>query len=46
MLAMDEALKVMPERWWGKHKKNIAKWVQPHTLMIMHFSDQVKGCEV
>jgi hypothetical protein len=34
LLAMDEALKSTPTRWWGKHKNNITNWVQCHTLMI------------
>jgi hypothetical protein len=46
LLALDEALKAMPVTWWGTHKKNIKEWVQCHTLMTMHFSNQVKGCEV
>jgi hypothetical protein len=45
-LALDEALKSMSARWWGTHKKNTAKWVQCHTLLTMHFSDKVEGCEV
>jgi hypothetical protein len=46
MLALDEALKATPARWWGTHKKNIIEWVQCHTLLTTHFSDQVEGCEV
>jgi hypothetical protein len=46
LLALDEALKETPTRWWGTHKKNIAKWVQCHTLMTVHFLDQVEGCEI
>jgi hypothetical protein len=46
LLALDEAFKARPTRWWGRHKKNIAEWVQCHTLLIVHFSDQVEGCEV
>jgi hypothetical protein len=46
LLALDEALKETPTRLWGTHKKNIAKWVQCHTLMTMLFSDQVEGYEV
>jgi hypothetical protein len=26
-LALDEALKSTPERWWGTHKHNITYWV-------------------
>ena len=33
MLAMEEALKDTPTRWWGTHKNNITDWVQCHTLM-------------
>jgi hypothetical protein len=43
LLALDEALKAMPGRWWVKHKKNIVEWVKCHILMTMHFSDQVEG---
>jgi hypothetical protein len=46
LLAMDEALKATPTRWWGTHKTNIADWVQCHTLMTTWFSAQVEGCEV
>ena len=46
LLALDEALKAMPARWWGTHKKNIAEWVQCRTLMTVRFSDHAKGCEV
>jgi len=46
LLALDEALKETPAIWWRKHKKNIAEWVQCHTLMTMHFSEQVEGCKV
>jgi hypothetical protein len=45
-LALDEALKETPTRWWGTHKKNIADWVQCRTLMTVHFSEQAEGCEV
>jgi hypothetical protein len=46
MLALDEALKATPARWWGSHKKNIAEWTQRRTLLTVHFSDQAEGCEV
>jgi hypothetical protein len=46
LLAMDEALKETPTRWWGTHKRNITDWVQCHTLMTTRFSAQVEGCEV
>jgi hypothetical protein len=46
MLALDEALKATPARWWGAHKKNIAEWVQCRTLLTVCFSDQDEGCEV
>jgi hypothetical protein len=46
LLALDEALKEMPTRWWGTHKKDITEWVQCHTLMTVRFSDQAEGCEV
>jgi hypothetical protein len=46
LLALDESLKATPTRGWGTHKKNIMEWVQCRTLMTMHFSDQVEGCEV
>jgi len=46
LLALDEALKETPTRWWGTHKKSIKYWMQCHTLMEVHFSKQVEGCEV
>jgi hypothetical protein len=45
-LAMDDALKETPGRWWGTHKNNITDWVQCRTLMTTWFSTQVKGCKV
>jgi hypothetical protein len=33
LLALDEALKATPTRWWGTHKMNIMNWIQCHTLM-------------
>jgi hypothetical protein len=33
LLAMDEALKATPARWWGAHKSNIIDWIQCRTLM-------------
>ena len=32
LLAMYEALKSTPTRWWGTHKSNIIDWVQCRTL--------------
>jgi hypothetical protein len=46
LLALDEALKEMSDKWWETHKKKIVEWVQCHTLLIVHFSDQDEGCEV
>jgi hypothetical protein len=46
MLALDEALKATPTRWWGAHKRNIIEWTQCHTLLKICFSKQVVGCEV
>jgi hypothetical protein len=46
LLAMDEALKATPARWWGIHKINITDWVQCRTLMTAWFSAQVESCEV
>jgi hypothetical protein len=46
LLALDEALKATPARWWGTHKKNITEWVQCRTLLTVCFSDQIEGCEV
>jgi hypothetical protein len=43
LLALDEALKATPFRWWGTKKKNIVEWVQCHTLLKVRFSDQVEG---
>jgi hypothetical protein len=37
LLALDEALKATPARWWETHKKNIMEWVQCHTLLIVFF---------
>ena len=28
LLAMDEAMKATPARWWGTHKGNITDWTQ------------------
>ena len=28
LLAMDEAMKATPARWWGTHKNNITDWTQ------------------
>jgi hypothetical protein len=33
LLALDEALKATPARWWGTHKHNITDWVHCHNLM-------------
>jgi hypothetical protein len=38
LLAMDEALRETPTRWWGEHKSNIMVWIQCRTLMTMWFS--------
>jgi hypothetical protein len=46
LLAMDEALKATPERWWGTHKRNITDWTQCQTLMTTQFSSQTVSCEV
>jgi hypothetical protein len=46
LLALDEALKFTPARWWGTHKKNITEWIQCRTLMTTQFSDNIEGCEV
>jgi hypothetical protein len=46
LLAMDEALKATPTRWWRTHKNNITDWVQCRTLMTTQFSEQVVGYEV
>jgi hypothetical protein len=46
LFALDVALKATATRWWGTHKNNITEWVQCHTLLRVHFSDQVEGCEV
>jgi hypothetical protein len=46
LLAMDEALKSTPTRWWGAHKSNVTDWIQCRTLMATRFSTQVEGCEV
>jgi hypothetical protein len=35
MLALDEALKATPARWWGTHKKKNTEWVQCHTLLTI-----------
>jgi hypothetical protein len=46
LLAMDEALKATPARWWGTHKRNITDWTQCRTLMTTRFSAQAVSCEV
>jgi hypothetical protein len=46
LLAMDEALKSTPTRWWGTHKSNTIDWIQCRTLMTTQFSSQVESCEV
>jgi hypothetical protein len=46
LLAMDEALKATPARWWGTQKSNITDWTQCRTLMTVQFSTQVGSCEV
>jgi len=38
LLAMDEALRATPARWWGEHKINITDWIQCRTLMTAWFS--------
>jgi hypothetical protein len=43
LLALNEALKATPTRWWGKHKKKIMDWVQCRTLMKTQFSDNIEG---
>jgi hypothetical protein len=35
LLALDEALKSTPSRWWGTHKRNIVNEIQCFTLMTM-----------
>jgi hypothetical protein len=37
LLAMDDALKATPERWWGAHKSNIIDWIQCCILMTARF---------
>jgi hypothetical protein len=46
LLAMDEALKETPSRWWGTHRKNITDSIQCHTLMTVWFSEKIEGCKV
>jgi hypothetical protein len=46
LLAMDEALKSTPARWWGMHKNKITEWLQFCTLMSAWFSAQVEGYEI
>jgi hypothetical protein len=46
LLALNEALKATPSRWWETHKKNIMEWVQCHTLLTVNFLEQVEGCKV
>jgi hypothetical protein len=46
LLAMDEAMKATPTRWWGTHKSNITDWTQCRTLMTTRFSTQAVSCEV
>jgi hypothetical protein len=46
LLAMDEAMKATPTRWWGTHKGNITDWTQCRTLVTTWFLAQVGSCEV
>jgi hypothetical protein len=46
LLAMDEALKATPSRWWGTDKSNIIYWTHCQTLMTTWFSTQEVSCEV
>ena len=38
-MALDEALKDTPARWWETHKKTITGWAQCQCLMTVHFSN-------
>ena len=38
---LDNALKAMPSRWWGAHKKSITDWPQCRRLMEVIFDSQV-----
>ena len=37
LLALDQALKTTPTRWWGTHKKNIGNWKKCRRLMWVIF---------
>jgi len=37
LLALDQALRATPARWWGTHKKNIGDWKQCRELMWVRF---------
>ena len=39
LLAMEEALKATPARWWETLKKTITGWAQCQPLMIVLFGD-------
>jgi hypothetical protein len=45
LLAMEEAMKDTPTRWWGTHNRNITDWTQCRTLMTAWFSAQEGSCE-
>ena len=38
-LALEEALKATPARWWENHKNSITGWSQCQRLMIIQFGD-------
>lgn len=37
LLALDQALRATPTRWWGAHKKNIGDWKKCRRLMWISF---------
>ena len=39
LLALEEALKATPTRWWETHKRTITGWAQCRRLMTVHFGN-------
>jgi hypothetical protein len=43
LLAMDEALKATPARWWGTHTNSITEWIQCHTRAVPNTSRRLRS---
>ena len=39
LLALEEALKANPIRWWDTHKKSITGWSYYRRIVAVHFGD-------